>query len=157
MVDEITHPTYRKGSGPGVVVIHEIPGITSAVITFAEQAAARGFTVVLPSLFGREEAPATVRESLRSIARVCVGREFSLFAFGRTSPVVMWLRSLARELHAELDGPAWGPSACALPVTKQRGRVLPDEIALTMNSHGRECLWWRCGSASSGFPVGTRW
>ena len=50
----ITHPTYRKGSGPGVVVIHEIPGITPAVIAFAEQVAARGFTVVLPSLFGRE-------------------------------------------------------------------------------------------------------
>jgi len=104
----ITHPTYRKGSGPGVVVIHEIPGITPAVIAFAEQVAARGFTVVLPSLFGREEAPASVRESLRSIARVCVSREFSLFALGRTSPVATWLRSLARELHAELDGPGVG-------------------------------------------------
>ncbi|HTQ92154.1 MAG TPA: hypothetical protein VMK84_21945 [Streptosporangiaceae bacterium] len=30
--DGITHPTYRKGSGPGVIVIHEIPGITPAVI-----------------------------------------------------------------------------------------------------------------------------
>ena len=27
----VTHPTYRKGSGPGVVVIHEIPGITPEV------------------------------------------------------------------------------------------------------------------------------
>jgi Dienelactone hydrolase family len=102
-----------QGQRAGRVVIHEIPGITPAVIAFAEQVAARGFTVVLPSLFGREEAPATVRESLRSIARVCVSREFSLFALGRTSPVATWLRSLARELHAELDGPGVGPSACA--------------------------------------------
>jgi dienelactone hydrolase len=106
--DGITHPTYRKGSGPGVIVIHEIPGITPAVIAFAEEVVARGFSVVLPSLFGREEASATVRESLRSIARVCVSREFSLFALGRTSPVAAWLRSLARELHAELDGPGVG-------------------------------------------------
>lgn len=106
--DGITHPTHRKGSGPGVIVIHEIPGITPTVIAFAEQVAERGFTVVLPSLFGREEAPATVRESLRSIARVCVSNEFSLFALGRTSPVATWLRSLARELHAELDGPGVG-------------------------------------------------
>lgn len=106
--DGITHPTYRKGSGPGVIVIHEIPGITPAVIAFAEEVVARGFSVVLPSLFGREEASATVRESLRSIARVCVSREFSLFALGRTSPVATWLRSLARELHAELDGPGVG-------------------------------------------------
>ena len=26
--DGTTHPTYRKGSGPGVVVIHEIPGLS---------------------------------------------------------------------------------------------------------------------------------
>jgi hypothetical protein len=25
---DTTHPTYRKGSGPGVIVIHEIPGLT---------------------------------------------------------------------------------------------------------------------------------
>ena len=30
--DGTTHPTYRKGSGPGVVIIHEIPGMTSDVI-----------------------------------------------------------------------------------------------------------------------------
>jgi dienelactone hydrolase len=106
--DGVTHPTYRKGSGPGVIVIHEIPGITPAVIAFGEEVVARGFTVVMPSLFGREQAPATVRESLRSIARICVSREFSMVALGRTTPVAAWLRSLARELHAELGGPGVG-------------------------------------------------
>jgi dienelactone hydrolase len=104
----VTHPTYRKGSGPGVIVIHEIPGMTPRVIAFAEEVVARGFTVVMPSLFGRPEARSTVPESLRSIARICVSREFSLFALGRTSPVATWLRSLARELDAELDGPGIG-------------------------------------------------
>ena len=47
-----THPTYRKGSGPGVIVIHEIPGITPAVIAFSEEVVAAGFTVVMPHLFG---------------------------------------------------------------------------------------------------------
>jgi dienelactone hydrolase len=91
-----------------VVVIHEVPGITPAVIAFAEEVVARGFTVVLPSLFGRDQAPATVRESLRSLAQVCISREFSMFALGRTTPVAAWLRSLARELHAELGGPGVG-------------------------------------------------
>jgi dienelactone hydrolase len=104
----VTHPTYRKGNGPGVIVIHEIPGITPAVVAFAEEVVARGFTVVMPSLFGRDEAPATGRESLRSIAQICVSREFSMFALGRTTPVAAWLRSLARELHAELGGPGVG-------------------------------------------------
>ena len=104
----VTHPTYRKGSGPGVIVIHEVPGITPKAIAFAEEVVARGFTVVMPSLFGRPEARPTVPESLRSIVRICVSREFSLFALGRTSPVATWLRSLARELDAELDGPGIG-------------------------------------------------
>jgi dienelactone hydrolase len=100
----ITHPTYRKGSGPGVIVIHEVPGITPKVITFAEEVAARGFTVVMPSLFGRPEAESTAAESIRSIARICLNREFSMFALERTSPVARWLRSLARALNAELGG-----------------------------------------------------
>lgn len=104
----VTHPTYRKGSGPGVIVIHEVPGITPKVIAFAEEVVARGFTVVLPSLFGRPEAESTVPESLRSVAHVCISSEFSLFALGRTSPVATWLRSLAGELHGQLGGPGIG-------------------------------------------------
>jgi dienelactone hydrolase len=104
----VTHPTYRKGSGPGVIVIHEIPGITPAVLAFAEEVVGRGFTVVLPQLFGRPGRPGTVPEVIRSIASVCVSREFSLFALGTTTPVAGWLRSLARELHGELGGPGVG-------------------------------------------------
>lgn len=103
-----THPTYRKGSGPGVVVIHEVPGITPAVLEFAEEVVARGFTVVMPSLFGRPGAEATVFESIRSIAAVCVSREFTMFALHRTTPLAAWLQSLARELHGELGGPGVG-------------------------------------------------
>jgi dienelactone hydrolase len=107
-VDGVTHPTYRKGVGPGVVVIHEIPGITPAVLEFGENLVARGFTVVMPSLFGRPGAEPTVLESVRSIAAVCVSREFTMFALGRTTPVASWLQSLARELHRELGGPGVG-------------------------------------------------
>lgn len=89
-------------------MIHEIPGITPAVLEFAEDLVARGFTVVMPSLFGRPGAQATGREILRSIATVCVSREFTLFALGRTAPVASWLRSLASELHLELGGPGVG-------------------------------------------------
>jgi dienelactone hydrolase len=34
----VVHPTYRKGTGPGVVVVAEIPGITEDVPTFADEA-----------------------------------------------------------------------------------------------------------------------
>jgi dienelactone hydrolase len=91
-----------------VIVIHEIPGITPAVLEFGEDLVARGFTVVMPSLFGRPGAKATAFETVRSIAVVCVSREFTMFALERTTPVATWLQSLARGLHRELGGPGVG-------------------------------------------------
>ena len=105
---DVIHPTYRKGTGPGVVVIHEIPGMTPEVIAFAEEVVAAGFTVVLPHLFGTPGRPAALPYVLDTVRRVCVSNEFTKLATGVTSPVAGWLRSLARELHDELGGPGVG-------------------------------------------------
>lgn len=104
----VTHPTYRKGTGPGVVVIHELPGMTPAVITFAEEVVAAGHTVVMPHLFGDPEAPVSAKQFLKVLPQVCVSREFTKLARNETTPVAGWLRSLARELHAEVGGPGVG-------------------------------------------------
>jgi dienelactone hydrolase len=106
--DGVTHPTYRKGSGPGVIVIHEIPGITPEVIGFAEEVVAAGFTVVMPHLFGEPEAPMNGLTVAKTMGRVCISREFTKLATGETTPVAGWLRSLAHELHGELGGPGVG-------------------------------------------------
>ena len=106
--DGVTHPTYRKGSGPGVILIHEIPGITPEVIGFAEELVAAGYTVVMPHLFGRPEVGMSVGSTLGALRQLCVSAEFTKLATGVTSPVAGWLRSLARELHSELDGPGVG-------------------------------------------------
>ena len=104
----LTFPTYRKGEGPGVIVIHEIPGLTPDVIAFGEEVVAAGFTVVMPHLFGtpeRGDNPLAVASTMR---HVCVRREFTKLATRETSPIAGWLRSLARELHADLGGPGVG-------------------------------------------------
>ena len=44
----------------------------------------------------------------RALRQVCVSREFTKLRTGETTPVAGWLRSLARELHAELGGPGVG-------------------------------------------------
>ncbi|MEO5710266.1 MAG: dienelactone hydrolase family protein [Nocardioidaceae bacterium] len=106
--DGTTHPTYRKGSGPGVVVIHEIPGMTPDVIAFGDEVAAAGFTVVMPHLFGEPEAPSTLKQVAKVLPRLCVNKEFTKLALQETTPVAVWLRSLARELHGELGGPGVG-------------------------------------------------
>jgi dienelactone hydrolase len=103
-----TYPTYRRGSGPGVVVVHEIPGITPLVKGFAEEVVDSGFTVVMPSLLGTPGEGKAVRNTLAGIARVCISREFAHLSAGTTSPVALWLRALAKDLHAELGGPGVG-------------------------------------------------
>jgi dienelactone hydrolase len=103
-----THPTYRKGSGPGVIVIHEVPGLTADVIGFGEEVVAAGFTVVMPHLFGKPETGAGPLAIAGTLRQVCVSKEFTKLATRETSPVAGWLRSLARELHAELGGPGVG-------------------------------------------------
>jgi dienelactone hydrolase len=104
----VSHPTYRNGSGPGVVVIHEIPGMTPEVIGFGEEVVAAGYTVVMPHLFGTPGAPMTIGRVARTFRQVCVSHEFTKLATGVTTPVAGWLRSLARELHDELGGPGVG-------------------------------------------------
>ncbi len=104
----VSHPTYRKGTGPGVVVIHEIPGMTPDVIGFGEEVVEAGFTVVMPHLFGTPGAPLGPRSVTSAFRQVCVSNEFTKLATGVTTPVAGWLRSLARELHDELGGPGVG-------------------------------------------------
>jgi len=106
--DGVSHPTYRKGTGPGVVVIHEIPGMTPAVIWFGEEVVAAGYTVVMPALFGTPAAPMGAGSVARALRQVCVSNEFTKLATGVTTPIAGWLRSLARGLHGELGGPGVG-------------------------------------------------
>ncbi len=104
----IEREVYRKGTGPAVVVVHEIPGITPAVLRFAEEVVARGFTVAMPNLVGTPGRDVSGRYLATSMAKVCVAREFTVLATGRTSPIIGWLRALARSLHAEVGGRGTG-------------------------------------------------
>lgn len=99
---------YRKGTGPGVVVITEVPGIHPGVITFAETLAAAGFTVFMPELFGTTGKPVSNGYALGTMLKLCVSREFRLLAAHESSPVTDWLRALVRSVHAELGGPGVG-------------------------------------------------
>ena len=104
----ISHDVYRRGSGPGVIVIHEIPGITPAVARFANEVVDAGFSVTMPLLVGEAGREVSVGYSLRSISKVCVAKEFTNWATGVTSPVIEWLRDLAESIHAECGGAGVG-------------------------------------------------
>jgi dienelactone hydrolase len=104
----ITRDTYRKGTGPVVIVVHEIPGITPAVERFADDVVAAGFTVVMPDLVGTAGQEVSGKYIASSMAKVCISREFTTMALGHTSPIISWLRALARSLHNEVGGKGVG-------------------------------------------------
>jgi len=103
-----TRQVFRRGDGPAVIVIAEIPGITPKVADFGRRVADIGCTAVLPSLFGTPGRPPTLAYGAQSMAFACVSREFATFARRRTSPVTEWLRALGRQEHERCGGPGIG-------------------------------------------------
>lgn len=107
--DGLTRQVFRRGSGPAVIVIHEIPGIHPLVIRFADRVVAAGHTVFMPSLVGVPGKPVTMGYGIASMfTACCIRREFTAWRAGRSSPVVDWLRALARHAHQQCGGPGVG-------------------------------------------------
>lgn len=103
-----THDVYTRGSGPGVVLLPEIPGMTPEVLGLGNHLVEAGFTVAIPSLFGEPGRPLSAGYALPTFARACVTREFQAFARGADRPVAEYVRALARSLHAQAGGPGVG-------------------------------------------------
>jgi len=110
-----TRDVFRKGSGPAVIVMAEIPGITPRVADFARRVADIGCTAVLPHLFGQPgRDPNALSKGkafgymVSSIGPACISKEFHVLATGKTSPVIDWLRALARHEHEVCGGPGVG-------------------------------------------------
>jgi len=100
-----TRAVYRRGDGPAVIVIHEVPGLHPLVVRFADRVVEAGMTVFLPSLFGEPGRPVSIPYAIGVMLNaICVRREFSTWSAGRSSPIVEWLRALARKAHAECGG-----------------------------------------------------
>jgi dienelactone hydrolase len=104
-----TREVYKIGSGPAVIVIHEVPGLHPGVLAFARDLAASGLTAYCPSLFGKPAKPVTRGYAIGTILKnICVRREFSVWKDGRSSPIVDWLRALARKAHEDCGGKGVG-------------------------------------------------
>jgi len=107
-LDGIARRVYVSGHGPGVVVMAEMPGISPDVARFARWVRQAGFTVYMPSLFGRDGARPLVEEGVAVLRRACISAEFHALAGRGSSPVTQWLRALARFAHRECGGPGVG-------------------------------------------------
>src|ERR1700761_3348805 len=100
-----TRPVFRRGTGPAVIIMHEMPGLHPLVIRFADRVADAGMSVYLPSLFGKPGKVATAAYAMGEMFRaICISREFHVWSGGGSSPIVEWLRALARKALAECGG-----------------------------------------------------
>lgn len=104
-----TRKVFRRGTGPAVIVMHEIPGLHPLTVRFADRVAAAGMTVFMPSLVGEPGRPISMGYAIREIATtICIRREFAMWACDRSSPIIDWLRALAAKVHAECGGAGVG-------------------------------------------------
>jgi len=107
-LDDVTKTVHVVGAGPAVIVMPEMPGISPHVARFARWVRDAGFTIYMPSLFGRDGAVPDLVEGPVILRQACASAEFRAFAANKPVPVTRWLRALARLAHAECGGPGVG-------------------------------------------------
>jgi hypothetical protein len=84
-------------AAPPVVVMHELPGMSRAVVNFANRLAGEGYRVYLPLLFGDPLQSAT----MENYRRLCISQEFGRLKAGVSAPITNWLRALGRKVSTD--------------------------------------------------------
>lgn len=100
VVDGVEKTVYRRGDGPAIVLIHELPGMVPECVDLARKIADEGYTVYMPLLFGEPNA----NYGMTPLLWPCVWKEFSVLSTDGHSPAADWLRALARRAFAERGG-----------------------------------------------------
>lgn len=126
---------FRKGHGPGVVVMHEVPGVSTEVLRFARKVVDAGFTVFLPHLFGVLGQPTTELSRVRELAKLCVSREWHVLAENRSSPIADWLRALARHVYQEIGGSGVGAVGMCVSGNFALTLTLDDAVVAPVLAH----------------------
>ena len=103
-----TKLVFVAGTGPAVIVMTEMPGISPQVARFARWIRDAGFTVWMPNLFGVPGRSLSMGYAISSIVKGCVSAEFRAFAANASSPVTQWLRALAAHAHPLCGGKGVG-------------------------------------------------
>ncbi len=101
---DLSFEVYRRGAGPGVIVMAEMPGPTPKVIAFADRLVDAGFHVAIPLLFGQPNRPPSPLYFAQTGANMCVRFEFGSMLKESKAPVTAWLHALARDVYAKQGG-----------------------------------------------------
>ena len=87
---------FKRGSGPPVVIFHELPGLSPATFRLGHLLSEAGFTVYLPLLFGSpsEYAPR------RNFFRVCLNPQFRCFSKTTLGPIADEMKAVVDAIDA---------------------------------------------------------
>ena len=96
--DGISGEVYYGGDGLPVLLLHELPGLIHECRQFADKLIAEGFEVYMPLMFGEFDMPFSGLKTALNVPKLCVQREFSMWARSGNSPILQWLRGLAGEI-----------------------------------------------------------
>lgn len=88
-------------SGPVVVLLHELPGLSPANMGLARCLAGEGFSVHLPLMFGTRGQDNWLLGYFQS----CLRSSFECSKLSTNSPIVGWIRTVCRRVADQSDGP----------------------------------------------------
>jgi len=126
---------FRKGEGPAVVIMHEVPGVSTEVLRFTRKVVNAGFTVFLPHLFGVLGKPTNELTRVRELAKLCISREWHVLAENRSSPIADWLRALARRAFQEIGGRGVGAVGMCVSGNFALTMTLDDAVIAPVLAH----------------------
>ncbi len=95
---------YTGGKGPGVVLLHELPGMSVECRELGDRLIQDGYAVYMPLLFGKPESV----NLLSNTVAACISREIHVFSKRGMGPITDWIRALCRHALKEQGGKGVG-------------------------------------------------
>lgn len=97
-----SHFVYTSdNSGPNVILIHELPGLTGVHISLGRELVSKRFRVHMPLLYGRPNGHSSTVRNAAISARLCLSREFKALARNADRPFTDWLSALINEIAGD--------------------------------------------------------
>ena len=139
--NDIAHDVWFGPTlGPGVLLLHELAGLSNNTVRFAASLMDAGFTVAMPHLFGRVGAEGNegMGAGAAGLLGRCIAREMSLFLRDTPPRGTEWLKKAAKVLGERSVSPhgvgiigmcATGSFAMATVLDPQVGAVVASQAA----------------------------
>jgi dienelactone hydrolase len=147
----ITHTVFHDGSGPGVLVMHEAPGMSDRCLALADRLTKAGFTAYLPLFFGKR---GTDSKLTAAHAILCLRKELNSLRTNAPSEIAGWLRALCRRIHTECQGRGVGVIGMCLTGNLVLSVMLDESVLVPVMCEPAVpvCPWSKERKAALGVP-----